>query len=284
MSVAQAAKKLGISVSLIRHYEKEFELRFGRTKGGQRIITDRDLENLRIIRSYRDQNVPIEEIRLQLAPPAPDLAEAQPDLKDVIGALIARQDELERVVKLQQQAIGQLLGENQSLKLLQERVQLLLEAPKEPDPQLQALAEQVAALESSREVEASALRERLESLQSAVDAHDGGASDEFEALQARLVELEREIRSQGSPSGDQQLVAELQEKLQGIEEALAAKRHGPSDDVVRGLQRRLLDLEAAFVAREEAPAGRDDESLLDTLVTAIQDEARRRRPWWQFWV
>ncbi len=266
MTVAQAARKLGISVSLIRHYEKEFDLQFGRTKGGQRIISERDLENLRIIRSYRDQNLPIEEIRLQLAPTAPDLTEAQPDLKDVIGALISRQDELERIVKLQQDAIAQLLGKNKDLKLLQERVQLLLEAPKEPDPQVAALSEQVAALKA------------------AVESQDEGAADELETLQTRLVELEREIRSHEVPSGDQQAILDLQEKLQGIEQALAAKRQpGPGDDVVRGLQRRLLDLEAAFATRDDTPPGQDDGSLLDTLVTAIQDEAKRRKPWWRFW-
>jgi DNA-binding transcriptional MerR regulator len=283
MSVAQAAKALGISVSLIRHYEKEFDLQFGRTKGGQRIITERDLENLRIIRSFRDRNVPIEEIRKQLTLPQGKVSEAEPDLNDVIGALIARQDELERAVKLQQEAIAQLLGENQELKLLQDRVQLLLEAPKEPDPQVAALAEQVAALEAAREEEAAALRDRLQALQDAVDAQpDAVASEDLENLQGKFADLEREIRSHEASSDEQQAISGLQQKLQEIELALAAKSKGPSDEALRGLQRRLLDLEAAFATRDDSPSGQEA-GLLDTLVAAIQDDAKRRKPWWQFW-
>ncbi|MBM3274428.1 MAG: MerR family transcriptional regulator [Candidatus Sericytochromatia bacterium] len=283
MSVAQAAKALGISVSLIRHYEKEFDLQFGRTKGGQRIITDRDLENLRIIRSFRDRNFPIEEIRKQLTPPQGEVSEAEPDLKDVIGALIARQDELERAVKVQQDAIAQLLGENQQLKLLQDRVQLLLEAPKEPDPQVAALAEQVAALEAAREEEAAALREKLQALQDAVDAQpDAVASEDLENLQSKLADLEREIQSHEAPSEDQQAISDLQKKLQDIESALAAKARGPSDEALKGLQRRLLELEAAFATREDSGPSQE-EGLLDTLVAAIQEDAKRRKPWWQFW-
>lgn len=283
MTVAQAAKALGISVSLIRHYEKEFDLRFGRTKGGQRVITERDLENLRIIRSYRDRNVPMEEIKRQLTPSAPDVAEVpQPDIKEVIGALIARQDELERVVKLQQEAINQLLGENKQLRTLQERVQLLIEAPREPDPQVVALAEQVAALEASRAEETRHLQQRLEELQSAVSSIPMGPSPEIETLQARLVELEREIRAHEVPAEQPEVVSELRQKLQEIEATLAAKSRGPTEEMVKGLQRRLLDLEAAFATREESPP-ESDEGLLETLVNAIQMEARRRKPWWQFW-
>ncbi len=283
MTVAQAAKSLGISVSLIRHYEKEFELSFGRTKGGQRVISDRDLENLRIIRSYRDQNIAIDEIKRQLTPSAPDIADPpQPDLNDVIGALIARQDELERIVKLQQEAIGQLAGENQQLKMLQERVQLLIEAPKEPDPKVQALAEQVAALEASQAEETRLLQKRLEDLQMAVAATPEGPSEELETLQAKLVELESEIRAHQAPAEDSRALIDLQQKLQDIESALAAKASRPSDEAIKALQRRLLDLEAAFATHDETPEG-GEEGLLETLVSAIQQEAKHRRPWWRFW-
>lgn len=283
MTVAQAAKALGISVSLIRHYEKEFDLSFGRTKGGQRVISDRDLENLRIIRSYRDQNIAMDEIKRQLTPSPPDLSEpAAPDLKDVVGALIARQDELERIVKLQQDAIAQLAGENQQLKQLQERVQLLIEAPKEPDPQIRTLVEQVAALEASRAEDTALLEKRLEELQDAVAAAPDGQPEDLEKLQARLVELEGEIRAHQAPAEDSEAVAELQDKLQSIETALAAKTKGASEEMIKGLQRRLLDLEAAFATRDETPPN-GEEGLLETLVTAIQQEARSRKPWWRFW-
>lgn len=283
MTVAQAAKTLGISVSLIRHYEREFDLKFGRTKGGQRVISDRDLENLRIIRSYRDQNVPMDEIKRQLTPSPPDIAEPpQPDLKEVIGALIARQDELERVVKMQQDAISQLMGENQQLRLLQERVQLLIEAPREPDPRLAVLAEQVAALEATRSEDTRQLQQRLEELQAAVAATPEGPSPEVENLQARLVELEEEIRAHEAPAEQPEAILELQQKLQEVEAALGAKAKGPSEEAIKGLQRRLLDLEAAFATRDETPPDSED-GLLETLVTAIQMEAKRRKPWWQFW-
>ncbi|MBI6546042.1 MAG: MerR family transcriptional regulator [Cyanobacteria bacterium NC_groundwater_1444_Ag_S-0.65um_54_12] len=209
MTIAEAAKRLGISVSLVRHYEKAFNLQFARNSGGQRIITEQDLQNLRIIRSYRDQHLSIEAIRSQLIATPSDNQQIVPDLKEVLTALIARQDRLEQVVQTQQEAIGQLLGENTQLRLANERIQHLLSAPRDPDPI-------------------------------------------------------------------------LQQRLQTCEELLAAKDQVAQSDTFKALQRRILDLEAAVAMREEPPR-RDEDSLLETLVDAIQQEAKRHRPWWRFW-
>ncbi len=301
LTVAEAAARLGISASSVRHYEKQFDLRFARTKGGQRLLTERDLENLRIIRSFREQNVPIEDIRQQLTLTQNALDEARPAVEDVIAALVARQDELERVVKAQQTLLNQLLGDSQRMALAHEQVRLLLEAPKEPDPRVAQLALQLAAIESQQGQELRELQAYVEALAAEVqDRKDGPAAEdagldaanqeavsaeleaEIEAVQGRLSVLEAEIKAKSDSDGEESVIATLREKLQDLAEELAARARSHENEQIRGLQWRMLELEAAVATREEAPT-RDEEGLLETLVDAIQADARRRRPWWRFW-
>ena len=300
LTVAEAAARLGISASSVRHYEKQFDLRFARTKGGQRVLTERDLENLRIIRSFREQNVPIEDIRQQLTLSQQGLDEARPAVEDVIAALVARQDELERIVKAQQTLLGQVLVDSQRLALAHEQVRLMLEAPREPDPMVAQLAMQVAAIESQQNQELQELQAHVEALAAEIrERHDVPLGEdagldpasrqqvgaeleaEIEAVQGRLAVLEAEIKAKSDSDGDASVVATLREKLQDLAEELAARARSNELEQIRGLQRRMLELEAAVATRDEVPT-RDEEGLLEALVDAIQADARRR-PWWRFW-
>lgn len=220
-SMAEAAKKLGVSVSLIRRYEREFNLQYARTEQGRCELTEQDLTNLRIIRAYREQNVPMDEIKTMLKSNAMVTAESEttsgPEVREVLAAIVARQDDLEKVVQAQMTALQSLTEENQQLRAVNERMQLLLEAPKD----------------------------------TGVDALSGR-------------------------------VAELEARAQASEEALDA---ATKDEMIRKLQRRLLDLEAA-VATELADRHDDeDEGLLDELARAIQEQASAPPPkkWWQLW-
>jgi len=219
-SMAEAAKKLGVSVSLIRRYEREFNLQFARSEQGRCELTEQDLTNLRIIRSYRAQNMPIDEIKSLLSRNAVVATEgetATPDVREVLAAIVARQDELEKVVQAQMAALQQLTEENQQLRSANDRMQLLLEAPRE---------------------------------------------NGVDELTSRVTELE--VRAQAS------------------EEALDAST---KDEMIRKLQRRLLDLEAA-VATEltERHETDEDEGILDELARAIQEQATTPpKKWWQVW-
>lgn len=221
-SMAEAAKKLGVSVSLIRRYEREFNLQFARTEQGRCELTEQDLTNLRIIRAYREQHMPIDEIKSMLGRNAMVAAEtdtAGPDVREVLAAIVARQDELEKVVQAQMTALQHLTEENQQLRSVNERMQLLLEAPR-----------------------------------------DAEAVDE---LSTRVLELE--------------------ERAKASEEALDA---ATKDEMIRKLQRRLLDLEAAVATElSERHEADEDEGILDELARAIQEQAAAPPPrkWWQLW-
>lgn len=219
-SMAEAAKQLGVSVSLIRRYEREFGLQFARTEQGRCELTEQDLTNLRIIRAYRQQNLPFDEIKSLLNRSAlvtADTETAGPDMREVLAAIIARQDELEKVVQSQMTALQNLAAENQQLTTLNQRMQLLLEAPR---------------------------------------------SSETDALQSR--------------------VSELEDRAKASEEALDA---ATKDEMIRKLQRRLLDLEAAFATEISDRHEDEDAGILDELARAIQEQAATRpaRKWWQLW-
>ncbi|HEY9856676.1 MAG TPA: MerR family transcriptional regulator [Stenomitos sp.] len=220
-SMAEAAKKLGVSVSLIRRYEREFNLQFARTEQGRCELTEQDLTNLRIIRAYRSQNMPIDEIKGMLnrnALVATGGESTGPDVREVLAAIVARQDELEKVVQSQMATLQQLTEENQQLRSANERMQLLLEAPR-----------------------------------------DHGVED----LTARLDDLEARAKAS--------------------EEALDAST---KDEMIRKLQRRLLDLEAAVATElSDRHETDEDEGILDELARAIQEQATATPPkkWWQVW-
>ncbi len=226
-SLSEAAKQLGVSTSLIRRYEKEFELNFARTEQGRCMLTDRDLSNLRIIRAFRQQGMPFDAIKEQLRPQdtvelvATETTIEGPEIRDVLSALVRRQDELESVVAqqqaqiaAQQERIDALFGENQKLLAGQDKLSGLLAAPSEaPSEALEALRERVEGLESQS---ADALQE-------------------------------------------------------------ASK-----DEVIRRLQRRLLELEGTIAAQIDHPD--PEEGMLDELATAIQQLAsQQRKRWWEFW-
>ena len=226
-SLSEAAKQLGVSTSLIRRYEKEFDLNFARTEQGRCMLTDRDLSHLRIIRGFRQQGMPFETIKEQLRPQeAVELVATEttiegPEIRDVLSALVRRQDELESVVAkqqaqitAQQERIDALMGENQKLLAGQERLSGLLAQPSEaPSEQLEALRERVEGLESQ----------------------SAGALEE------------------------------------------ASK-----DELIRRLQRRLLELEGTIAAQIDHPD--PEEGMLDELATAIQQLAsQQRKRWWEFW-
>lgn len=216
VSMAEAAKKLGVSVSLIRRYEREFGLQFTRNEQGRCVLSDQDLTNLTIIRSYRQQNMPIDAIKALLsnrhAVVEADTTTLGPDLREVMAAIVRRQDELEQVVKAQGAAIQQLTADNRRLQEANQHLVLQLEAPREAT----GLVERVHALEA---------------------------------------------------------------RANTAEEALDA---ATKDEMMRKLQRRLLDLEAA-VATELHPHD-EDEGLLDELARAIQAQAvLPTKKWWKFW-
>lgn len=214
-SMAEAAKKLGVSASLIRRYEREFGLSFARSEQGRCVLSDQDLANLKIIRAYRQQNLPLEEIKAILSRTSvveADTEHAGPDIREVIKALVARQDELEALVKAQGAALERLTQENHRLLGANQELALRLEAPAD-----ERLAARVEALE-----------ERERAAQERLDAET-------------------------------------------------------KDEMIRKLQRRLLDLEAA-VATELSHDDDASEGILDELARAIQAQgAAPRRKWWQFW-
>ena len=225
-SLSEAAKQLGVSTSLIRRYEKEFELNFARTEQGRCMLTDRDLTNLRIIRSFRQQGMAFDAIKEQLRPQeSVELVSAEthvegPEIREVLSALVRRQDELESVVtaqqaqlKAHQERIEALLGENQKLLARHEQLGGLLAQPSVPTEELSALRERVTGLESQAET--------------------------------ALVEASK-------------------------------------DEVIRRLQRRLLELEGTIAAQMDHP---DPEGgMLDELASAIQELAtQQRKRWWEFW-
>ncbi|MNR81177.1 polar chromosome segregation protein [compost metagenome] len=223
-SLSEAAKQLGVSTSLIRRYEKEFELNFARTEQGRCMLTDRDLTNLRIIRSFRQQGMAFDEIKAQLRPQEPvELVSAEtsvqgPEIREVLSALVRRQDELESVVAAQQaqittqqERIDALMGENR--KLLAGQEQLQLAAPPVPSEELDALRERLSGLEA---------------------------------------------------------------------QAGQALQEASKDEVIRRLQRRLLELEGSIAAQMDHPD--PEEGMLDELATAIQALAtQQRKRWWEFW-
>lgn len=225
-SLAEAAKQLGVSTSLIRRYEKEFELNFARTEQGRCLLTERDLTNLRIIRSFRQQGMPIDAIKEQLRPQesvevvATETTVQGPEIREVLSALVRRQDELEQVVTVQQaqlnaqqERLDSLLAENQKLLESQERLGGLLSAPAAPPEELESLIARVSGLESK------------------------------------------------------------------AEDALT---EAGKDEVIRRLQRRLLELEGSIAAQLDHPDS--DEGMLDELASAIQVLAsQQRKRWWEFW-
>lgn len=215
-TIAEAAKKLSVSVSLIRRYEREFELRFPRDARGHFQLSDQDLANLRIIRSYRQKNLPFDEIKAILARDLTQPVEAAPEVREVLAALVARQNDMERVIQAQGAALQQLSEENRKLLQSQQHLVLQLEAPREASVPV--------------------------------------------ALEERLHELEARAR-----------------------EAAATLDAQTKDEMLRKLQRRLLDLEAA-VASELNTKQEEDEGLLDELARAIHGQATApARKWWQLW-
>lgn len=211
-TLAEAAKKLGVSVTLLRRYEREFDLQFQRDERGHLLLSEQDLGNLKIIRSYRQKNLPFDEIKAILSRSSAPV-EAGPDVRDVLAALVARQDELEAVVQAQGGALQQLLDENRKLLANNQALVLQLEAPRVS-----------------------------------------------EDMEQRLRELEERAR-----------------------EAAATLDAQTKDEMLRKLQRRLLDLEAA-VASELTTKQEEDEGLLDELARAIHQQAvEPARKWWQFW-
>ncbi|MNX32514.1 polar chromosome segregation protein [compost metagenome] len=223
-SLSEAAKQLGVSTSLIRRYEKEFELNFARTEQGRCMLTDRDLTNLRIIRSFRQQGMAFDAIKAQLRPQEPvELVSAEtsvqgPEIREVLSALVRRQDELESVVAAQQaqittqqERIDALMSENR--KLLAGQEQLQLAPPPVPSEELDALRERLSGLEA---------------------------------------------------------------------QAGQALQEASKDEVIRRLQRRLLELEGSIAAQMDHPD--PEEGMLDELATAIQALAtQQRKRWWEFW-
>lgn len=225
-SLAEAAKALGVSTSLIRRYEKEFELNFARTEQGRCLLTERDLTNLRIIRSFRQQGVSIDEIKVQLRPgevvevvPA-ETGVQGPEIREVLTALVRRQDDLEQalsaqhaMIQAQHERIEALMAENQKLLASQERLGGLL----------------------------------------------------------------------AEPAGPPEDLSELRERIEGLEQRSgSALAEASKDEVIRRLQRRLLELEGTIAARIDAP---DPEGgMLDELASAIQVLAsQQRKRWWEFW-
>ncbi len=218
-SLAEAAKQLGVSTSLIRRYEKEFELNFARTEQGRCLLTEQDFSNLRIIRSFREQGMPIEAIKDQLRPRegvelvSTETSVIGPEIREVLTALVRRQDELEKVVAVQQTQIESLIGENQKLLTTHERFGGLLAQPP-------------------------------------------ASSEQLDALHERLTGLETQAQS--------------------------ALTEASKDEVIRRLQRRLLELEGTIAAQMDRP---DPEGgMLDELASAIQVLAsQQRKQWWEFW-
>lgn len=63
-TIGEVARKVGITASTLRYYDKEGLLRqVARTQGGVRAFTDADLETLRMIECLKSTGMPIRDIR-----------------------------------------------------------------------------------------------------------------------------------------------------------------------------------------------------------------------------
>jgi len=204
-TMKDAAEVLGISVPLIRRYEQEFELSFQRNEQGRCILTETDVENLRLILAKRADELPVDEIRSMLVQRSepevetttlvPADAEVQPPgVREVMQAMLDRLDQLEQLVIAQGSAIQRLGEEN--LRLLESGI-----PSSSPSG---AVDDRIKQLE--RDV-AEARRAQDESIR---------GKEDMRKLQRRLLELEATVATQTASDEDQdeRLLDEIARALQ----------------------------------------------------------------------
>lgn len=204
-TMKDVAETLGISVPLIRRYEQEFELSFQRNEQGRCILTETDVENLRLILDKRAEEVPVDEIRSMLVQRSDSQVEASslvpadaevqpPGVREVMQAMLDRIDQLEQLVIAQGSAIQRLGEEN--LRLLESG--------------LPSAAPSTATEDRLRQLErevAEARRAQEESARS---------KDDMRKLQRRLLELEATVATQTATDEeqDERLLDEIARALQ----------------------------------------------------------------------
>ncbi len=204
-TMKDAAETLGISVPLIRRYEQEFDLSFQRNEQGRCILTETDVENLRLILERRAEDTPVDEIRsllvqrsdleVETGAMVPADSEVQPPgVREVMQAMLDRMDQLEQLVIAQGSAIQRLGEEN--LRLLESG----LPASSASGP----VEDRLRQLE--REV-ADARRAQDESTRS---------KEDLRKLQRRLLELEATVATQTASDDeqDERLLDEIARALQ----------------------------------------------------------------------
>lgn len=286
LSVAQAARTLGVSVAEVRAWERVLNLRFAKDRQGRRVLGERDLENLRVVAGYVAEGRTLDEIRMLLAPSSPQV-ETRPDLEEVLSRIVQRQDAMEQLLAGQHAALQDLQGRYQQIAAAQEAVRGLLEAPGMDPARLQALSEQVTEMAAEGVGRLAKLEDQLAEVRRTLgQVSDGDGPEAYDTLRRRLEELE-EARLAEAQLHEQEDAARgeaLRQQLAELEQEVGRKARRAMDDSMRSLQRRMLDLEAALANRgDDTPGSGPELGLVEGVVQALQEADARRRPWWKFW-
>ena len=100
--ISEVSEELNISVRALHYYDEVGIMRPTRTKGGYRLYDDSDIERLKLIRLYREADLPVRKIELILDDPECDVIEV---LKTHLSALNDRQSDVERYIRFTKQLI-----------------------------------------------------------------------------------------------------------------------------------------------------------------------------------
>ncbi|MEB3299045.1 MAG: MerR family transcriptional regulator [Candidatus Sericytochromatia bacterium] len=287
LSVAQAARELGVSVAAVREWERVLHLKFAKDRSGRRWLGPRDLENLRVVAGFVADGRTLDEVRTLLAPHSPQ-TETRPDLEEIVARLVQRQDAMEKLLAGQHSAMQELQGRYQQMAQAQEVVRGLLEAPAMNPDHLQALSDQVREMAEAGSGRLATLEAQLDEVRRTLDSVDESAGPEaYEALGLRLAELEEARRTEADrhAAEDAARGEALRERMYELEREVAAKTRKAVEESLMSLQRRMLDLEAALAQRgEEGQDGSLNQGgLVEGVVEALRQAEAQRRPWWRLW-
>lgn len=286
LSVAQAARELGVSVAEVRAWERVLNLRFAKDRQGRRVVGPRDIENLRVVAGYVAEGRTLDEVRVLLAPSSPQV-ETRPDLEEVLARLVQRQDAMEQLLAGQHAALQDLQGRYHQIAAAHEAVRGLLEAPGMDPGRLQALSDQISEMAAAGVSRMAQLEAQLaEVRQTLGQVPESDGPEAYASLRQRLEELETARRAEAELHEQEDAVRgeALRKQLAELEHEVAQKARRAMDDSMRSLQRRMLDLEAALANRtEDGPGGSPELGLVEGVVQALQAADARRRPWWRFW-
>ena len=120
MHIGELAERTGLSLRTIRHYDEVDLLRpSGRTDGGFRLYTERDLEQLLLIRRMRPLGFSLEQMREMLSvvdqlssrsPPSREQVALRARLAEFLDTARAKREEMVRQLRMADELIALLPG------------------------------------------------------------------------------------------------------------------------------------------------------------------------------